>query len=61
VTSETWHQERIRLVQLLHGIETGSVTHVDQDGLRELQAASPENVSLLKQRLAKLNARLGEE
>lgn len=57
---ETWHQERNRLVLLLHAIEKGDITHIDEDGLRELQATNPDNVSFLKQRLAKLNARLGE-
>jgi hypothetical protein len=60
VTTETWHQERNRLVQLLQAIETGSVTHIDEDGMRQLQATTADNVSSLKQRLAQLNARLGE-
>jgi hypothetical protein len=59
VSSETWHEERDRLVQLLDAIESGRITHVDEEDLRELQATSPENVALLKKRLAKLNARLG--
>jgi hypothetical protein len=59
--TETWHEERKRLVDLLHAVERGDVTHIDQDGMRQLQAANPENVRLLEQRLAKLNARLGEE
>jgi len=58
--AETWHEERNRLVQLLQAIETGEITHIDEDGLRQLQATNPENVDLLKQRLAKLNARLSE-
>ena len=57
--SENWHEERDRLVQLLDGIESGKITHVDEENLRELQATSLENVALLKKRLAKLNARLG--
>ena len=59
--SENWHEERDRLVQLLEGIESGKVTHVDEEQLRQLQAATPENIAALKQRLAKLNARLGED
>jgi hypothetical protein len=59
--AETWHEERNRLVQLLQAIETGEITHIDEDGLRQLQATNPDNVDLLKQRLAKLNARLSEE
>jgi hypothetical protein len=59
VTVENWHEERNRLVRLLKAIESGEVTHVDEDDLRQLQATNPENVELLKARLAKLNARLG--
>jgi hypothetical protein len=59
VSSENWHEERDRLVQLLEGIESGKITHIDEEDLRELQATSPENIALLKERLAKLNARLG--
>lgn len=61
MSTETWHEERKRLVELLRAIETGEITHIDKDGLRELQAANSENVRLLEQRLAKLNARLGEQ
>lgn len=60
MSTETWHQERNRIVQLLQAIETGSVTHIDEDGMRQLQATTADNVSSLKQRLAQLNARLGE-
>lgn len=56
---KNWHEERKRLVQLLEGIESGKITHVDEEDLRELQATSPENIAVLKKRLAKLNARLG--
>jgi len=59
VTAENWHEERNRLVRLLKAIESGEVTHVDEEDLRQLQATNPENISLLKERLAKLNARLG--
>lgn len=59
MSAENWHEERDRLVQLLEGIESGKITHVDEAGLRELRATSPENVAVLKERLAKLNARLG--
>ena len=57
--TETWHQERDRLVQLLRAIERGDVTHIDEDGSTQLQATNVENVTALKQRLAKLNDRLG--
>lgn len=43
------------------GIESGKITHIDHDDLRELQATSPENIAVLKGRLAELNARLGDD
>jgi hypothetical protein len=58
VSAENWHEERDRLVRLLKAIETGKVTHVDEEDLRELQATTPENIAALKQRLAELNDRL---
>ena len=57
--SETWHEERDRLVRLLKAIETGSVTHIDEKDLRELQSTTPENIEALKNRLTELNGRLG--
>ena len=60
MTAENWHEERDRLVRLLQGIESGRITHIDEDDLRQLQATNPENVALLKARLAKLNARLDD-
>jgi hypothetical protein len=59
--TENWHEERDRLVQLLKGIESGKVTHIDEDELRQLQATNSENIAVLIDRLAKLNARLGED
>jgi predicted nucleotidyltransferase len=59
VSAENWHEERDRLERLLRAIESGEITHIDEDDLRELQATSPENIELLKKRLAKLNNRLG--
>ena len=56
---ENWHEERDRLVRLLKVIRSGNVTHIDQEGLRQLQAANPENIIALEERLAKLNIRLG--
>jgi hypothetical protein len=58
VSAETWHEERDRLVRLLKAIETGTVTHVDEEDLRQLQATTPDNVEALKERLAELNDRL---
>jgi hypothetical protein len=60
IVAENWHEERDRLVLLLEGIESGKITHVDEDDLRQLQATNPENIEELKVRLAKLNARLGD-
>ena len=60
VSVENWHEERDRLARLLKAIESGMVTHVDEEDLRELQPANPENIAQLKQRLADLNARLGD-
>ena len=48
-------------MQLLQGIEAGQITHIDEDELRQLQATNPENIALLIDRLAKLNARLGKD
>jgi hypothetical protein len=59
VSTENWHEERDRLVRLIQGIESGRITHIDEDDLRELQATSSDNIATLKLRLAKLNARLG--
>ena len=60
MSAENWHEERDRLVRLLKAIETGKVSHVDEDDLRELQAVNPENIAALEKRLADLNARLGD-
>ena len=58
MSAENWHEERDRLVRLLDAIETGQVTHIDEEDLRQLQATTPENIEALRQRLAELNARL---
>ena len=56
---ENWHEERERLVKLLKAIESGKITHVDENGLRQLQATNPENIEWIKERIAELNRRLG--
>jgi hypothetical protein len=61
VSAENWHEERDRLVQLLEGIESGKITHIDEEDLRQLQATSPQNIAVLKERLAQLNVRLGDD
>ena len=58
MSAENWHEERDRLVRLLKAIESGTVTHVDEEDMRQLQATTPENIDALKQRLAELNKRL---
>ena len=60
VSSENWHEERDRLLKLIRGIEAGTITHVDEEDLRQLQATNPENIAALKARLADLDARLGD-
>ena len=59
MSAENWHEERDRLARLLKAIESGRITHIDEEGLRELQTTNPENIAALKERLAQLNARLG--
>ena len=59
IVSENWREERDRLIQLLRAIESGKITHIDEADQRQLQATSPENIELLKQRLKELNDRLG--
>jgi hypothetical protein len=61
VSAENWHEERDRIVQLLQAVESGDITHIDEDGLRQLQETSAENVAALRERLALLNARLGDD
>lgn len=59
VSTENWAEERDRLVRLLAGIESGTITHVDEEDLRQLQATNPQNIAALKERLAELNSRFG--
>lgn len=59
--SEDWHEERDRLIRLLDAVEKGDVTHIDQDQLRHLQQTNPHNIGMLRDRLAQLNARLGDD
>ena len=58
MSAENWHEERDRLLRLLKAIDSGEVTHVDEEDLRQLQATTPENIEALRQRLAELNDRL---
>ena len=61
MSAENWHEERDRLIELLEAIESGKVTHIDEEDMRQLQPTNPENIALLKERLSKLNARLGHK
>lgn len=61
MSEENWHEERDRLVELLEAIESGTVTHIDEEDLRQLQPTNPDNIAVLRERLAKLNARLGDK
>lgn len=58
MSTENWAEERDRIVKLLEAIEAGTVTHIDQDQLRQLQATNENNVAALRARLAQLNRRL---
>jgi hypothetical protein len=60
VNTENWTEERERLARLLEGIESGKITHVDQDRLDQLRPTDQKNISKLRARLAELNNRLGE-
>jgi len=60
MSAENWHEERDRLVRLLKAIESGKITHIDEEDLRQLQATNPDNIAARKRRLADLNARLGQ-
>ena len=59
MSAENWHEERDRLIRLLEAIETGKITHIDEDDERQLRATTPENIEAIRKRLAELNARLG--
>ena len=61
MSTENWTEERDRLVRLLEGIESGKITHVDEDDLRHLQATNEKNIAALRARLAELNTRLGAD
>ena len=60
VATENWTEERERLVRLLEGIESGKITHVNEDDRRQLQATNEETIAALRARLAELNSRLDE-
>ena len=59
VSTENWTEERNRLVKLLEAIQSGMITHIEEDVSRQLQPTNKENVATIRARLAQLNARLG--
>ena len=59
VSTENWTEERTRIVKLLEAIDSGEITHVDEEDFRQLQPTSEDNIAVLRERLAQLNARLG--
>ena len=61
MSAENWHEERNRIVELLEAIESGKVTHIEEENLRQLAPINPKNIALLRERLAQLNARLGDK
>ena len=60
MSAENWHEERERLVQLLTGLESGEITHIDNEGSYPLGRATPEKIAEVRKRLVTLNGRLGD-
>lgn len=60
MSTENWTEERDRLQRLLEAVESGNITHVDQEGLDQLRPTSDKNIAELRARLAELNSRLGK-
>lgn len=58
MTTESWAEERDRLIKLLRDIDAGRTTHIDQGGLRTLEPTNEKNLRALRARLADLNRRL---
>ena len=59
MSTENWSEERERLARLLEAVEAGTVTHIDEEDLRQHQLTNTDNVAAIKARLAELNTRLG--
>ena len=51
MSAENWHEERNRIVELLEAIESGKVTHIDEENLRQLAPTNPKNIALLRKGL----------
>lgn len=46
MSAENWHEERNRIVELLEAIESGKVTHIDEENLRQLAPTNPKNIAV---------------
>ena len=60
MSTENRAEERETLRKLLQAVDTGNITHVDQDGTDQLGPTNENNVAALRARLAELNKRRGE-
>lgn len=60
MSAENWHEERDRLVLLLASIRSGQFTNTEENELRQAGMANKDTVAMLEERLATLNARLGD-
>jgi hypothetical protein len=58
VSSESWTEERDRLVKLLDSVRSGSTTHVNEDRSHQLHPTTAVDITALEERLAELNDRL---
>jgi hypothetical protein len=62
VSTENWAQERERLLGLLGSLESGRLTHFDEDETGQLRRhTTVDSIASIKQRLADLEARLGRK
>lgn len=59
MSGENWHEERDRLVLLLAGIRSGQLTNTEESKLRQARMVHKDTVAVFEERLATLNARLG--
>jgi hypothetical protein len=60
MSTENWAEERDRLSKLLEAIDGGRITHIDEEGVDQLQPTTETNVAALRARLTELNTRLGQ-
>jgi hypothetical protein len=58
VSTESWTEERDRLVKLLDSVRSGTTTHVNEDRSAELHATTAVDITALEKRLVELNDRL---